>query len=46
MYRRTIVFNMIGLFLSNISRHSVNLHLNQRVHDGGLLFVHLGELLC
>lgn len=41
----TIVINSIGFFLSNISRHSMHLHFNQRVHYGGFLLVHFGELV-
>lgn len=41
----TIVIKRIGLFHSDISRHSVDLHPNQRVNDGGFLLVHFGKLL-
>lgn len=41
----TVVFNYTGLFLSDISRHSIHLYFNQRVHNGVFVFVHLGELL-
>lgn len=36
---------MMGLLLAHVSRYSEHLHFNQRVHDGGFLFVHLGQLL-
>lgn len=41
----TIVLNRTGLFLIDISRHPEHLHFHQRVHDGGFLVVHFGELL-
>lgn len=36
----TIVFNVFRLFLSDISRHSVDLHRNHRINNGGFLLVH------
>lgn len=42
----TVVDDMIGLLLSTVIWYSKHLHFDQRVHDGGLLLVHFGELLC
>lgn len=41
----TVVDNVMGLLLSAVGWNSQHLHFNQRVHDGGLLVVHFGELL-
>lgn len=41
----TVVFNGVGLFLSNVCRHSVHLDFNQRVHNGGFFIIDFGELL-
>lgn len=41
----TVVFNRVGLFLSNVCRHSIHLDFNQRVHNRGFFIVDFGELL-
>lgn len=42
---RTVVVDVAGLLLGLVLRDAVDLHSDQRVHDGSLLLVDLGQLL-